>query len=72
MERKIETIIDRENDNVETNVDEGTEYIDVIVAISQLMLILKKSNFDIDDIIEAVKIVIEDMESNEPDVTMLN
>lgn len=72
MERKIETIIDRENDNVETNVDEGTEYIDVIVAISQLMLILKKSNFDIDDIIEAVKIVIEDMEINEPDVTMLN
>lgn len=72
MKRKIETIIDRENDNVETNVDEGTEYIDVIVAISQLMLILKKSNFDIDDIIEAVKIVIEDMEINEPDVTMLN
>ncbi len=72
MERKIETIIDRENDNVETNVDEGTEYIDVIVAISQLILILKKSNFDIDDIIEAVKIVIEDMEINEPDVTMLN
>lgn len=72
MERKIETIIDRENDNVETNVDEGTEYIDVIVAISQLMLILKKSNFDIDDIIETVKIVIEDMEINEPDVTMLN
>lgn len=72
MERKIETIIDRENDNVETNVDEGTEYIDVIVAISQLMLILKKSNFDIDDIIKAVKIVIEDMEINEPDVTMLN
>lgn len=72
MERKIETIIDKENDNVETNVDEGTEYIDVIVAISQLMLILKKSNFDIDDIIEAVKIVIEDMEINEPDVTMLN
>lgn len=72
MKRKIETIIDRENDNVETNVDEGTEYIDVIVAISQLMLILKKSNFDIDDIIEAVKIVTEDMEINEPDVTMLN
>lgn len=72
MKRKIETIIDRENDHVETNVDEGTEYIDVIVAISQLMLILKKSNFDIDDIIEAVKIGIEDMESNEPDVTMLN
>lgn len=72
MKRKIETIIDRENDNVETNVDEGTEYIDVIVAISQLMLILKKSNFDIDDIIEAVKIVAEDMEINEPDVTMLN
>ena len=71
MKRKIETIIDRENDNVET-IDEGTEYIDVIVAISQLMLILKKSNFDIDDIIEAVKIVIEDMEINEPDVTMLN
>ena len=72
MKRKIETIIDRENDNVETNVDEGTEYIDVIVAISQLMLILKKSNFDIDEIIEAVKSVIEDMEINEPDVTMLN
>lgn len=72
MKRKIETIIDRENDHAETNVDEGTEYIDVIVAISQLILILKKSNFDIDDIIEAVKIVIDDMESNEPDVTMLN